>query len=159
MSESPRSTGIDPRSPRFGASITGILLLVVLFLALAGAATAALTLLTAIAALFGWGAFAGVRRHPYGLLFKAAIRPRLAPPAEIEAAGPPTFAQGVGFAVTAAGVILGLFGVPYAVGIAAALAFVAAFLNSVFGYCIGCQLYVLLVRVGFVHVPEAARAQ
>jgi hypothetical protein len=31
--------------------------------------------------------------------------------------------------------------------IAAALAFIAAFLNSVFGYCLGCQIYLLLVRL------------
>lgn len=157
MSESPHSAAIDPRSPRFGAAITGILLLVVLFLALAGASTAALILLTAIAALFGLGSFAGVQRHPYGFLFKAVIQPRLAPPADLEAAAPPTFAHGVGFAVTAAGVILGLIGVPLAVGIAAALAFVAAFLNSVFGYCIGCHMYILLVRAGVARVPVQAK--
>ena len=59
---------------------------------------------------------------------------------------PPTFAQGVGFAVTVVGVLLGAIGLPLAVPIAASLAFVAAFLNAVFGYCLGCQLYLLLVR-------------
>ena len=34
--------------------------------------------------------------------------------------------------------------------IAAALAFVAAFLNAVFGLCLGCQLYLLLQRAGIV---------
>jgi hypothetical protein len=32
------------------------------------------------------------------------------------------------------------------VPIAAAAAFIAAFLNSVFDYCLGCQIYLLLVR-------------
>ena len=30
--------------------------------------------------------------------------------------------------------------------LAAALAFIAAFLNAAFGYCLGCQIYLLLVR-------------
>ncbi|WP_084620767.1 DUF4395 family protein [Agromyces italicus] len=57
------------------------------------------------------------------------------------------FAQGVGFAVAATGVVLALFGVPFAVPIAAAAAFFAAFLNAAFDFCLGCQLYLLLVRV------------
>ena len=137
---------IDPRGPRFGAGITAVLLLVDLFLALTGARVAATVLLAAIAAVFAWGAFAGIERHPYGALFRRLVRPRLAPPAELEEAAPPTFAQGVGFVITLVGVLLGAFGVTPGVAVAAALAFVAAFLNSVFGYCLGCRMYVLLIR-------------
>ncbi len=143
--------GIDPRSPRFGAGITAVLLLVVLFLALTGLEVAAFVVLLAISLLFAWGAFAGIQRHPYGVLFRALVRPRLAPPAEREDPAPPTFAQGVGFVITALGLVLAALGVPYAVVVAAGLAFVAAFLNSVFGYCLGCQIYLLLVRAGVIH--------
>ena len=142
----PESAGIDPRGPRFTAGITAVLLLVVAVLGFGGADLATWLLLAALAALFAWGAFARVRRHPFGLLFKRFVRPRLAPPDELEDPRPPTFAQGVGFAVTVVGVLLGAIGVPLAVPIAASLAFVAAFLNAVFGYCLGCQLYLLLVR-------------
>lgn len=148
--------GIDPRSPRFGAGITAVLLLVVLFLAFTGADTAAGLLLLAIALLFAWGTFAGVRRHPYGVLYRVAVRPRLAPPAELEDPAPPTFAQGVGLLVTGVGLLLAVLGVPFAVPVAAALAFVAAFLNSVFGYCLGCQLYLLLVRAGVIRRRASA---
>ncbi|CAN5371741.1 DUF4395 domain-containing protein [soil metagenome] len=152
------STGIDPRSPRFGAGITAVLLVVVLLLGLgsaghpptgiaARASEPAFILLAVISALFAWGAFAGVKRHPYGILYRALLRPRLGAPTELEDPKPPTFAQGVGFVITAAGVLLALAGVPYALVVAAAAAFVAAFLNSVFGYCLGCQLYLLLVRL------------
>lgn len=137
---------IDARGPRFGASITAVLLLVVLFLALTGASSAALGLLAALAALFAWGAFAGIERHPYGAIFRRLVRPRLAPPTETEDPRPPSFAQLVGLIVTGVGVICGLAGVTAAVPIAAAVAFVAAFLNAAFGYCLGCQLYLLLVR-------------
>ena len=54
------------------------------------------------------------------------------------------------------GVVLGLAGVPAAVPIAAAAAFVAAFLNAAFDYCLGCQLYLLLVRAGVLGRGPAA---
>lgn len=147
---------VDPRSPRFGAAITAVLLLIVVFLGVAGAGVAALALLAAIAALFAWGAFAGVRRHPYGALFRRFIRPRLAPPAELEDAAPPTFAQLVGFIVTTIGVLIGLLGLAPAVPIAAAVAFIAAFLNAVFDYCLGCQIYLVLLRSGLIgRTPSA----
>jgi len=138
--------GIDPRGPRFGAGITAVLLLVVIGLSLAGLVLPALIIFGAQTLLFAWGAFAGIARHPYGLLFKRVVRPRLKPPTELEDPIPPTFAQGVGFVITAIGVILTLLGLTLALPIAAALAFVAAFLNSVFGYCLGCQIYLFLVR-------------
>jgi hypothetical protein len=138
--------GIDPRGPRFGAGITGVLLLIDLFLALTGARVAATVLLAAICAVFAWGAFAGIARHPYGLLFRRLVRPRLGPPAELEAPEPPTFAQGVGFAITLVGVVLGAVGLVPGLAVCAALAFAAAFLNSVFGFCLGCRMYVLLIR-------------
>ena len=159
--------GIDPRGPRFGAGITAVLVLVVIGLALAGpalppetigarAAQPAFILLAAISALFAWGAFAGIRRHPYGLLFKKLVRPRLAPPAHLEDPTPPTFSQGVGFVITFAGVVLSLVGVPYVLLIAAVFAFFAAFLNSVFDFCFGCQIYLLFVRAGLLGRSQPA---
>lgn len=148
--------GVDPRGPRFGAGVTAVVLLLVIFLALVGASAAALTLLAAQTAVFAWGTVAGVARHPYGLLYKALVRPRLGPPAELEDPAPPTFAQGVGLLVALIGVLLGLAGLPAAVPIAAAAAFVAAFLNAVFDYCLGCQLYLLLVRAGILGRSPAA---
>lgn len=159
--------GIDPRSPRFGAAITAVLLLVVVALGLltplgttwgARAVEPGFILFALISALFVWGAFAGIRRHPYGALFRKVVRPRLAPPIDLEDPTPPTFAQGVGFVITLAGLALHLAGVPYALVIAAAAAFVAAFLNSVFAYCLGCQIYLLLVRAGILGRKGAAAA-
>lgn len=147
---------IDPRGPRFTAGVTAVLMLAVVLLGLT-APTAPLPerlvqpgflLLTALSILFAWGAAAGVARHPFGIVFRSVIRPRLRPPAEFENAAPPRFAQGVGLVVTGIGVLLHLLGVPYAVPVAGAAAFIAAFLNSAFGYCLGCELYLLLVRAG-----------
>lgn len=145
-----QKAGIDPRGPRFGAGITCILLFVVIGLSLGGAPIVALVIFGAQTLLFAWGAAAGIQRHPYGLLFKKLIRPRLSAPSELEDPIPPTFAQGVGFVITAIGVVLTLLGLPLALPIAAGAAFIAAFLNSVFGYCLGCQIYLLLARARVV---------
>ena len=142
----PEPAGIDPRGPRFTAAVTATLLLITAVLGFGGATLAAWILLAAITLVFAWSAVAGVRRNPFSIVFRRFVRPRLAPPTELEDPRPPTFAQGVGFVVTVAGVVLGLFGAAYAVPIAASLAFVAAFLNAAFGYCLGCQIYLLLVR-------------
>ena len=150
-------TGIDPRGPRFGAAITGVLLLVVIGLNLAGATLASVILFAAITAVFAWGAFAGITRHPYGLLFKKLVRPRLAAPTELEDPAPPTFAQGVGFVITLVGLVLGLLVSPFAIVVAASLAFIAAFLNSVFAYCLGCQIYLVLVRAGILARKSSRR--
>jgi hypothetical protein len=150
--------GIDPRGPRFGAGITAVLLLIVIGLSLGGLIVPALIIFIAQTVLFAWGAFAGIQRHPYGLLFKRLVRPRLKAPSELEDPTPPTFAQGVGFVITAIGVILTLLGLTLALPIAAALAFVAAFLNSAFGYCLGCQIYLFLVRARVLGRSPAASA-
>lgn len=156
MSDSP--AGIDPRGPRFGAAITSLLLLVVVLLGLTGTARIldpAFLLLLVVALLFLWGVLSP-RTAPWGVLYRRAVQPRLAPPAELEDPRPPRFAQGVGLLVSVIGLVLQLFGVPWALPIAAAAAFVAAFLNAAFGFCLGCQLYLLLARWGLVGRHAAA---
>lgn len=150
--------GIDPRGPRFSAGITAILFLVVIALALLEFGTAALVLSIYNAAVFLWGTVAGVQRHPYGLIFKSVVRPRLHPPVELEDPIPPTFAQGVGLFVTVVGIALFFVVGPIALAVAGAAAFVAAFLNSVFAYCLGCQIYLLLARAGILGRKGAAAA-
>jgi hypothetical protein len=143
--------GIDPRGPRFGAAITSALLLITVFLALDAAnAAAAYALLVAITALFAIGAIFGNSKHPYGLIFKKFVRPNLAAPKELEDPRPPKFAQLIGLIVASAGLVLGALGVPFGLAGAAAAAFIAAFLNAAFDYCLGCQIYVGLQRIGLI---------
>ncbi|MEO8262702.1 MAG: DUF4395 domain-containing protein [Pseudolysinimonas sp.] len=149
-------TGIDPRGPRVSAGVTGLVVLAVVALGLLGLTTAATILLSAQALVFLVAAIVGAARHPYGFVFKRLVRPRLQAPAELEDPAPPTFSQGVGFVVVALGIVLQLLGVPYAVVVAAAAAFVVAFLNSVFGYCVGCQIYLLLARAGVIRRKPVA---
>lgn len=154
------SPQIDPRGPRFGAGITSVLLLVTIALGLTEvgtigsladrASTPAFLLLAVLTALFAWGALQGPSKHPYGLLFRALVRPRLGPPAFTESEKPPTFAQLIGFLVAGTGIVLQLVGVPYGLVIASGAAFIASFLNAVFAYCLGCEIYALLVRAKLI---------
>ena len=131
---------IDPRGQRFNATLTAIVLVVVLV-------TGSGWLLGFQAAVFGIGAVFGLRYSPYGLIYRYAVRPRLGPPAEMEAEAPPRFAQGVGLVFA----IIGVIG--YAAGVvplgmaAAAAALAAAFLNAAFGFCLGCEMYLLIKRL------------
>jgi hypothetical protein len=130
---------IDPRGPRFGAAITVAVLALVLI-------TGSAWLLGAQMLVFATGALAGLRYAPYGIVYRRLIRPRLGPPAQTEAEGPPRFAQGVGM-VFALGGVLGYATGATGVGIAlTALALVAAFLNAAFDICLGCQVYLFIQR-------------
>ena len=84
---------VDPRALRFVAGVTTVVLGLVLV-------TGNGWLLAAQALVFALGA---IDQPPYGLLFRRFVRPRLGPPAELEDARPPRFAQVVGLAVRARG--------------------------------------------------------
>jgi hypothetical protein len=131
---------VDPRGLRFGAALTTVVILVVMV-------TGRWELLAAQAVIFAAGAIAGLRFAPYGLLFKVAVRPRLGPPAELEAEAPPRFAQAVGLFFAAVGVVGYASGFTALGIVAAAMALVAAFLNAAFGFCLGCEMYLLIRRV------------
>ena len=151
MSEENIPTGIDPRGPRFGAAITSALLLITVFLGLDKATEeAGFVLLAIVDALFLVGATVGNAKHPYGLLFKKFVRPRLAAPKELEDPRPPQFAQTVGFLVASLGLVTSAFDFEYGVALFAGFAFVAAFLNAAFAFCLGCQIWLGLRRVGLI---------
>jgi hypothetical protein len=101
-------------------------------------------------AMFTIGTAVGPAKHPYSYLFKYLVRPALKPPTALENATPVHFAQFVGLLVTGTGLVLHLLGVAYALPVAAAAAFTAAFLNAVFAYCLGCQMYLGLKRLGVI---------
>lgn len=141
--------GIDPRGPRIGAGLTAVVLAIALL-------TDSVWVLAGQAVIFALGSLLGVQRSPYGLLFKRFVRPRLAPPAELEDPAPPRFSQTVGLVVTGVGLVLAAAGVGVAVPVATALALVAAVLNAVFGLCLGCELYLMMARL---RGPRAAAGQ
>lgn len=131
---------IDPRGPRVGAAATSLVLATVLI-------TGSGWLLAAQAAVFTLGAVLGPSASPYGVLYARLIRPRLSAPAHLEDAGPPRFAQAVGLAFAGAGLIGFLAGWAVVAYLAVAAALAAAFLNAVFGFCLGCEVYLLYRRI------------
>ena len=131
---------IDPRGPRIAALITTVVFIVVLI-------TGSAWLLAAQAVVFAIAVIFGMRWAPYGLVFRLLLRPRLGPPRELEPEAPPRFAQGVGLLVSVVGVIGYAAGLT-PLGIAAAvLGLIAAFLNGVFGLCLGCEMYLFIRRI------------
>ena len=131
---------IDPRGPRFGAFITAIVLAVVLV-------TGSVWLLAAQALVFAAGSAFGLRYAPYGWLYRRLVRPRLGPPGGLEPEAPPRFAQTVGLAVAAVGVAGYAAGLTWLGAAATAAALAAALLNAVFGFCLGCEVYLLIRRI------------
>ena len=127
---------VDPRAPRFAAALTTLVLALVLIFQ-------SPWLLAAQGVLFATGAFVGVTRTPYAVVFRRLIRPRLAPPAELEDVRPLRFAQQVGFGFAVLGVLGAVLGSTPVFLVASAFAFIAAFLNAAFGYCLGCEVYLL----------------
>jgi Domain of unknown function (DUF4395) len=135
---------VDPRGQRFAALLSTIVLALVLI-------TGSVWLLAAQAAVFAVGALFGLRYAPYGLLFRWLVLPRIGPPAEREPEAPPRFAQAVGLVFALIGVAGYASGVTALGIIATAAALAAAFLNAAFGYCLGCQIYLLIRRIRPAH--------
>lgn len=145
------SQQIDPRGPQFNAALTAVVLAGVLLLAPSAAATA---LLAVQGALFAIGAGLGVTRTPQAWVFRRLVQPRLAPPPHREDAAAPRFAQGVGLTFAVVGLLGFLSGVTWLGLAATGLALAAALLNAVFGFCLGCEIYLLAARAG---VPSTVR--
>ena len=130
---------VDVRGPRFGAWITTVVLAVALL-------TGSGWLVAAQAVVFAVGAFAGLRYAPYGVLFRTLVAPRLGPVREREPEAPPRFAQLVGLLFAVVGAAGYLLGVPVLGAVATGLALVAALLNAATGFCLGCELYLVVRR-------------
>ena len=148
--DSPRSAtvttepGLDPRGQRFAAAATVLVLAAVL---VALPSPLAAVLLAWQVGAFAVGALVGPAHQPYGQLYRRAVRPRLGPPAQLEEPAPPRFAQAVGLVfalVGLAGLLLGVTALAY---VAVAFALAAALLNAAFGFCLGCEMYLLALRL------------
>jgi hypothetical protein len=131
---------IDARGPRYSAAITTTVL--------------ALALITQSNFLIGFqlvvflsAVIFGLRRSIYGLIYRNLIQPRLSGhvPSENEAA--PRFAQLIGALFAFVALLGGVTGNTGVFLIATSFALGAAFLNAAFGFCLGCQVYLRLVRV------------
>jgi len=130
---------IDARGPRFGAAITTTVLAIALV-------TGNKWVLVAQGLVFAIGALRGPQFTPYGLIYKKFIKPRLSKEAPTEDVRPPKFAQSVGLIFALVGSIGAFAGFDLVFTIAVGFALAAAFLNAAFNYCLGCEMYLLIVR-------------
>jgi hypothetical protein len=133
------STIIDARGPRFGAVITTVVLATAL-------ATNNVWVIVAQALVFAIGAIKGPQFTPYAFIYKRLVKPRLKGEFEGEDVRPPQFAQTVGLLFALAAIGGSLFGVNAIFTVAVAFALGAAFLNAAFNFCLGCEIYLLLLR-------------
>ena len=133
-------TLIDVRGPRFSATLTVIALAISL-------ATQNVWVLEFQAVVFAIGAIRGPQYTPYAFIFKRIVKPRLRGEVVTEDSRPPQFAQTVGFLFALVGLLGAAIGSVPVFSIAVGFALAAAFLNSVFNYCLGCEMYLLVLRI------------
>jgi hypothetical protein len=133
-------TLIDVRGPRFSATLTVIVLAIAL-------ATQNVWVLALQGVVFAIGAIRGPQFTPYALIFKRIVKPRLRGEVVTEDSRPPQFAQSVGFIFALVGLLGAAIGSVAVFSVAVGFALAAAFLNSVFNYCLGCEMYLLVLRI------------
>jgi hypothetical protein len=99
----------------------------------------------------------GPTLSPLGRLASSVIAPRLGPPKPVS--GPPKrFAQAIGAVLTTSAAVLSLgFGLYGAADGLLVVMILAAGLESIFAFCLGCKVFGLLMRAGVV--PEEVCAQ
>jgi hypothetical protein len=132
----PPARMIDPRGHRFGAAVSGLILLGSFVL------NAPIGVAIALASLAVSAAF-GLRWSIYGIAWRRIVRAVRLPPTEPEHEYPPRFAMTLG----SVGLILSLVALALgAVTIGWILALAVASLQGLLattGYCLGCRLYFL----------------
>ncbi|SDW36365.1 protein of unknown function [Arthrobacter sp. yr096] len=125
--------------------------------------TAGLVTVLAVATLltgWGWGLIAlaagfwlrvlfGPRISPLALLSVKVLAPRIGH-AKLVAGPPKRFAQGIGAALTSAAVVLFFTGFQPAAWVLLAMLIVAASLESLVGFCLGCAIFGFLQRLGLI---------
>ena len=131
---------IDARGPRYSAVITSFVL--------------ALALITESSYVIGFqfavflsAVLFGLRRSIYGFIYRNLIQPRLKGVVPSEDQRAPRFAQLIGALFAFIALLGGVSGNSAVFLIATSFALGAAFLNAAFGFCLGCQIYLILVRL------------
>ncbi len=94
----------------------------------------------------------GPRFSPLGQLATKIVAPRLPRHEKIVPGPPKRFAQGIGVAFSATASLLWLVGAPGAARIVVAFLVAAAMLEAAFGFCLGCRVFGVLMRLGVI--PE-----
>lgn len=135
----PRPVPIDPRGPRWNQAVlaTGLV---------AGFLADWWFVSVVFAVVLALGAFLGPRYGPVLRFYADVVRPRLAPPRELEDPRPPRFAATLGVAflgVASVGFLAGASTIGWAFVLLVAT---LAGLSAVTGLCLGCQVWLFAAR-------------
>jgi hypothetical protein len=130
---------------------TGVVVMSVAFLT-----TGWVWLLAALAWGFCARVACGPALSPLALLATQVVTPRLPVPPRLVPAAPKRFAQGIGAVMSALALVAALVGAPTVAVVLIAALTVAASLEAFVGFCLGCKIYGLAVRVGWVAEPSCA---
>ena len=95
----------------------------------------------------------GPKLSPLGQLVTRIVVPRLPFAARPVPVPPKRFAQGIGSTLTTVALVAWVAGAPTVADVLVAMLIVAATLESVFGLCLGCKAFALLMRTGVI--PES----
>jgi len=133
------SVSIDARGPRWSALFTTVVLATALV-------TSNVWLIAFQAVVFAIGALRGPQFTPYAFIFKNVIKHRLKSTVTFEDVRPPQFAQAVGLGFTVIAIIGSATGAGGVFTVAVGFALAAAFLNAAFNFCLGCEMYLLILR-------------
>ena len=130
---------------------------VVLATSIAILVTGARWLLIPLAYGFWARVLTGPTLSPLGWAAQNVIAPALGPKKPVP--GPPKrFAQGMGVVFSTTALVLALVvGDDTAADVVLGMLAAAAGLESIFGYCLGCKVFALLMRTGLI--PEAVCAE
>jgi len=131
---------IDARGPRYSAGITTVVLALALI-------SESVYLIGFQFAVFLSAVLFGLRKSIYGFIYRGIIQPRLKGPVPNEDQRAPRFAQFIGALFAFVALLGGVTGNSSVFLIATSFALGAAFLNAAFGFCLGCQMYLILVRL------------
>ncbi|HEY1523697.1 MAG TPA: DUF4395 domain-containing protein [Solirubrobacteraceae bacterium] len=143
----------DPVNEKAARVVAGV----VLALAIVALATGAHWLLAVMAYGFVARVLTGPTLSPLGRLATSVVAPRLGAPRYVP--GPPKrFAQAIGAVLTTAGAVLALaLGQDDAAdGLLVAMV-IAAGLESIFAFCLGCRVFGLLMRLGLIPAEVCVR--
>jgi hypothetical protein len=115
-------------------------------------------LLVALAYGFVARVLTGPTLSPLGQLVTRVVTPRLRVAPKLVPGPPKRFAQGIGAVFSVSAMVLALgFGRLGAAQVILGLLVVAATLESVFALCLGCTVFALLMRAGYIPEEVCAR--
>jgi MFS family permease len=130
---------IDPRGPRFNQAVLAVALVL-------GFVLQQWWVAPLFAVVLFLGAAFGPAYGPFLRLYVEAIKPRLAPPTELEDPRPPRFAAAVGVLFLGAATVAFLAGATVVGWVLALIVAALAGLAATTGICVGCEIYLVLAR-------------